>query len=217
MNADVSHKWLEWMRWIVVALLLACFAALAIGAHRRTALPGDVRFALWLQELDWPGLDSLTRATNWAMHGTPLTVGGFLIVMAFVSLDWRLESIVLSAAIVARLANSLAKEWIGSPRPTPDLIAISTDSDGFGFPSGHAVGALLVLGATSWAIGRRVQSVRIRSIIWIIAIAIIVMTGVGRIRVGAHWPSDVLGAWLWGTAALLALAGLAVQWERRNV
>jgi membrane-associated phospholipid phosphatase len=34
------------------------------------------------------------------------------------------------------------------------------------------------------------------------------IAGIARIRVGAHWPSDILGAWLWTTAALLILSGI---------
>ncbi len=34
-------------------------------------------------------------------------------------------------------------------------------------------------------------------------LALILLTGYGRILVGAHWPSDVLGGYLWGGLLLL--------------
>ena len=41
------------------------------------------------------------------------------------------------------------KAVIESPRPTSDLVDVIEEADNFGFPSGHASGALLVVGAIS--------------------------------------------------------------------
>jgi len=68
------------------------------------------------------------------------------------------------------------------------------------FPSGHAsrifaVAALLSL-AFKW-------SVRVGSF------AVAILTGMSRIYLGVHWPSDVLGGAVLGVALALALVGLA--------
>ena len=39
-------------------------------------------------------------------------------------------------------------------------------------------------------------------------LALILLTGYGRIHAGAHWPSDVLGGWLCGT--LLAIVTVRI-------
>jgi undecaprenyl-diphosphatase len=95
------------------------------------------------------------------------------------------------------------KSLIESPRPTSDVVEVTEEAENFGFPSGHASGALLVVGATAWIAARHVASPAWRIAIWTIAGAWIVLTGIGRVLVGAHWPSDVVGAWLWSVAAMV--------------
>ncbi len=58
----------------------------------------------------------------------------------------------------------------------------------YSFPSGHAYGSLLAFGFLAFI-----------SQSWLIAaglMALIVMVGVSRVYLGAHFPSDVLGGWL---------------------
>jgi membrane-associated phospholipid phosphatase len=45
------------------------------------------------------------------------------------------------------------------------------------------------------------------------AAALVVVVGISRVYAGEHWASDVLGAWLFGAALLLALTGM---WRRSN-
>ena len=46
---------------------------------------------------------------------------------------------------------------------------------------------------------------RIRRWVQRSSLALIVLTGLQRVRPGAHWPSDVLAAYLWGGIILFVL------------
>ncbi|MFE0319900.1 phosphatase PAP2 family protein, partial [Streptomyces albogriseolus] len=77
------------------------------------------------------------------------------------------------------------------------------------FPSGHAMTATVVLGLLLWLLHRH----GVGRVLWrtALVVAVISVAGVGLTRVwlGVHWPTDVLGGWLFG--ALTVVAAVAVH------
>ncbi len=79
----------------------------------------------------------------------------------------------------------------------------------FAFPSGHAGAALVAYGALALLardFGRYQQPALV------LAAAVTLATGFGRVYLGVHWPSDVLGGWLLAAAWL----SVARAWRRYN-
>ena len=194
--------------------MLLGFAALAYWARARTVLPGDLRFARWVQGLELPLLGLLTDATNWSMSGVPLTIIGLTIVAALFVTGRRLDAAMLSLLLILRLVNGILKRVIESPRPSDDLIEVAGQFNGFGYPSGHASGAMLIIGGSAWILARHERRRTVRIGIWTLAVIWIGMTGIARVRVGAHWPTDMLGAWLWSVPVLMVATRLVRQTER---
>jgi undecaprenyl-diphosphatase len=192
---------------------LGAFAALTSQASGDSVLRGDVRLTRWLQGRDWPGFDQLTDAANWSARSVPIVLAALVIVAGMVWKRWWAESAVLLLAVVVMHASYLLKEIIASPRPTPDLVDVTETGGGFGFPGGRAGNAVLFLGAITWIAGRRIDSRNLKSVMWLAAGFWIVLTGVARIRVGAHWPSDIVGAWFWTIPALMVIIVTANHWR----
>lgn len=211
-NRPPTQQLLEPKTYVLTAML-ALFVGLAFWAGTRHVLPGDLRFTNWVQGLDWPLLDPLTAATNRTMSGVPLTISAAMIAIVLYLLRFRLEAGVLAATLVIRLANGIVKLIVESPRPDSELVAVTDAAHGFGHPSGHASAALLVVGALAWIVTRHEERPRMRRLIWAFAIFWIVLTGIARIRVGVHWPSDVLSAWLWSLPALVLITRVAERFE----
>lgn len=195
---------------IVRVLLLA---VLVVGVSRLAAgdglVPGDVWLALRMQELSHPILTWLARGTNWIGQGAPQTIGVSLVIVAFLfAARYRAEALLVLAASLVRVLNAPIKVLINSPRPTLDLVGVTEEASGLGYPSGHAMGAVLLFGAliivTPAVVRRRWLVALVRSL----AVALILLTGFGRIVSGAHWPSDVLGGYLWGLLLLQPLGWL---------
>ncbi len=108
----------------------------------------------------------------------------------------------MALGIVLVFGDQLLKEILRSPRPSVDLgVRVDQAFPGYGFPSGHVYSDMLLYGllaaiAPAWLPGWLVLPARA------LAVAIILLAGPARVVVGAHWPSDTLGGYLWGSAAL---------------
>lgn len=108
----------------------------------------------------------------------------------------------LSVGLILRLALS---DLVGRGRPPQaDWIA---PAGGYAFPSGHTASAALAAGLVAWTVTRRVRSRSLRSGLWLAAVVYAGAVGWSRVWLGVHWPSDVLGSWLFATGWLTA-AGL---------
>lgn len=83
-----------------------------------------------------------------------------------------------------------------------------------GFPSGHAFGAVLFFGLVWWLAPMLARSRLACRAVRALALRLILATGYSRVLVGAHWPSDVIGGYLWGLLVLLPLLRAASLWTK---
>jgi len=99
-------------------------------------------------------------------------------------------------------------------RGRPDLEDWVGVAGGSAFPSGHTTSATLFAAACAWALAPRARSRAARIALVAATCGFALAVGVSRVWVGVHWPSDVLGGWLYAIAwTALAVAG--VGWLRR--
>ena len=96
------------------------------------------------------------------------------------------------------LVNPLVKTAFGAARP--DVIERLIDVHSFSFPSGHAAGSMALYGA--------IALIFRLPLLWIGCAAIVLATGLSRVWLGVHWPSDVVGGWIEGAAWLALCAGV---------
>jgi membrane-associated phospholipid phosphatase len=193
--------------------MLAAFVALAWAAHGDSVLRGDVRLTRWAKGRSWPLLDELTDAASCSMRSVPLIVAGLFLVGV---LAWRRmwpEAAIMTLALILMHLSYPLKEIVASPRPSADLVEETEGGGGYGFPGGRAGNAVLVIGACAWIAARHGESRWARTVIWGGAGLWIFVVGLARIMVGAHWPSDILGAWLWTIPVLIAIASAMDKWR----
>ncbi len=193
------------MAFVAWLLLLLCAVALALAAHRWSRLPGDVALAHALQGIEPRGGDPLLRLLNWIGTGTPALVLA-ISYGALVALRRRLWPLLFYAlAQAARPADALLKTVVDRPRPSSALIRVTEHASGTSFPSGHVFSAVLCYGALALLLGSLGLPYRPRIVLSALCLLVVLLMGPARVAVGAHWPSDVLGGWLWGAATLFAL------------
>jgi membrane-associated phospholipid phosphatase len=201
MPSNLPHQWHRPL--VFVASLIVLIATLSVVAAGDGTLAGDLRLARWLQDASFPGAGNLATAGN---HLGASAVGAPIALAAALALAWMRQFLTAAVVLLAnlcRLLNEPLKSVFDSPRPTGADVRVIEIAQHFGFPSGHAMGSLLLYGSLAIAGRRLLQPAWARrAVVWM-AGAVILLVGFGRIYVGAHWPSDVLGGYLWGIAFLL--------------
>jgi membrane-associated phospholipid phosphatase len=179
---------------------LALYAVLALFAYQHEYFGWDYRAARAIQS--WGERESawfaFMEAVSWFGNGwTPhaLTAATMLIFFARRRFSEG-AGIVLSAGGGA-VVNKLFKVMIARPRPSADLVDFAYVGTGESFPSGHVafyVGYFGFLFFAAFAVLPR-GSWRRRAALALAALPLI-LVGLSRVTLRAHWPSDVMGAYL---------------------
>ncbi|MBT2583426.1 phosphatase PAP2 family protein [Planococcus sp. ISL-109] len=113
------------------------------------------------------------------------------------------------------LLTILLKHLFSRERPG---INEAIDAVGYSFPSGHSMGSLIFYGFLMYLVIRTQQKPWLQ---WVSVFGLgllIVLIGISRIYLGAHFPSDVLAGYIAGTIWLvLSLIALEwIQWQQRS-
>ena len=167
--------------------------------------PWEVNLMEWLQShISGAGISVISR---FSMFGEELLL---ILILGFVywSYDKKLGRTMGLSAIMGMVWNTMVKNIVLRRRPYFDheaikiLRVVDPEADiydvaaqGYSFPSAHSTNAATMFGSLAVNLHRR----------WVTVIAIIiaVLTGLSRIVVGAHYPTDVLAGWLLGAIGVL--------------
>jgi undecaprenyl-diphosphatase len=186
----------------VLAVSAACFLALTAAIVLLGAAPADVGVREMLLGLATPAVVDAMRVVNGAGDWRGLLPGTLLLFVVFrrARQRWWLW---VGLMVMAPTLEWTFKQLVARPRPE----ALS-----LGFPSGHSTAAAAFFGAVMFLAG----ALPPRLCAWVRALAMlmIVLVGMARVILRAHWPSDVLAGIALGLA-LAAAAGLLASRERR--
>jgi undecaprenyl-diphosphatase len=194
------------------------------AARIRFWIASAVAAAVWLIALVTGGRDSAwdnalyhhlyvsggtTLARN-AIFFTQLGGGFFLIPLALIAAVYlvvrrkRRAALFLFMTIGGRFLIELQKVIVTRPRPgvSPHLVAADT----YSFPSGHAANSMITFLAIALLLPVRQRN---RAIAVGLAIALSLQAGVGRVMLGVHWPSDVIGGWAFAVLWVMTCMRLA--------
>ncbi|HIN38592.1 MAG TPA: phosphatase PAP2 family protein [Dehalococcoidia bacterium] len=123
----------------------------------------------------------------------------------------RLEALIYLAMLpVMGFTIVLPKAFVNRPRPEGALEGF-TDS----FPSGTATTSVLLLGFLIYLIGEFVAPRKLRIGLQLALGMAIVLLGLFRMLAGEHWPSDLVGGYMTGALALIAIIWAYRKLRRR--
>jgi len=144
----------------------------------------------------------------------PLVIGMFIYLLLKRKRDEA--CIVLCSGIIAVAISFYLKHIFQIPRPdTSEIIPIYESSDltsewrsstdSFGYPSGHAFSYTIILGSFYYLIREFVKTNKLRRILTVITLSVILLVGLSRVSLGAHYPSQVIGGYLLALGILIPL------------
>lgn len=187
-----------WRAEVVYTVGLAAFAVLAALARSNAYFTWDLRLAHNLQSLDIPGLLTFMRTISFVGDGWHPYALASATVIALFGFGHRSEAAGLAISSGGgALLNSLLKTFIARPRPAGELVTVFRELSSQSFPSGHVTFYVCYFGFlffAAYAILPRGSTAR-RMALVLLALPVI-LVGPSRVYLGAHWPSDTLGAYL---------------------
>lgn len=187
------------------------FFVLAVFAVYYDRFPLDETGADAIQDIDVPALGGFLDFVNFLGHRWVYVVLTLGFAAAFALARAGTEAILLVLTFAPPALNSLVKDWVERPRPSTDLVRVTNDASGFGFPSGHTVGTTALFGLLFFLIPIVVLWRPARWILQLGCLLMVVASGPARVYVGAHWPSDVVAGYVLAFVFLLP----AVAFYRR--
>jgi membrane-associated phospholipid phosphatase len=194
---------------------------------------GLASLVVWTR-LEAPGVLRLDSALHqWALdHRTPATIGLARDLSWFGQTNIALPLVVLAGIVAAAETRPFARARSGAllvavgslgvaiglginrftGRVRPPLADWAGAAGGFAFPSGHTTAATVAAGLVGWTVSRHLTTTRGRAAVWIVASAWAGGVGWSRVWLGVHWPTDVLGGWLFAGSFLLAARTVQLIW-----
>jgi undecaprenyl-diphosphatase len=127
----------------------------------------------------------------------------------------REATVFMLAAIIGRITVTVAKALVQLPRPSLIEPPPPFYFSGYGYPSGHALLSMVVLGGAALLAIRHGKTAAGRRIAVAVCVSLILAIGVSRVYLGAHWANDVVGGYLYGICILLVAELARKIWINR--
>jgi undecaprenyl-diphosphatase len=205
--------------WALAGLVLLGTAfLLGLAATGDGPVLGDVEVARAIQQPASVSLDTLASLMSLIGDGFPaMVVLALAAVALLIAIGRRDLAVFVGLAGALRATGPIMKDLANSPRPTAESVAILEQADGLGYPSGHALGAALLYGALAIAAAESLSNKTLARGVQVAALLMIVLIALSRVRLGVHWPSDVVGGLLIGMGLICLLRAVAITWSSGGV
>lgn len=181
-------------------IIVLVFTTLTYLAKEHNYFKTDLTITLFIQNYNPVWFDLLMRFVSFVGDVSSMTILISLLVIYGFKIGKRHAPLMLIVSVVGGLVLSyILKLVVARPRPDPNLIyQIGNFFWWDSFPSGHVLGAVSLYGFLLYIAYTQLKKNLFRKLIIGICILMMTLMGLSRIYLGAHWFSDVLGAYLLG-------------------
>ncbi|HEY2597760.1 MAG TPA: phosphatase PAP2 family protein [Candidatus Dormibacteraeota bacterium] len=195
----------RWRLLVIGLALMTVFAADTVAATVYAYLPFDVPVERFVQSINWGPLVQVFLALDWT-EGTRQQIVAIVGIVIIATVNWRAVPMVVLAALSGAV-YWLTAMMIHRPRPSEDLVQVIRHTGSSSYPSGHVAffSWFVIMLIICLAHGRVPQAVM--ALLWVIGAVFLLIVCIGRIYLGEHWPSDVIG----GLALGLGFTAIALS------
>ena len=190
-------------QFIMFFALVSLTVSLMILAIFFDTFPGDQWLMVRISSYNNPGINFTATFFNHIGSRTGFVLSVIPLIVGFWIFGKKHYSITFTAMIFVHILAFILKFMIDRPRPLSILHEISSESASF--PSSHAIHSVLFFGFIGYISWPWVRSSTLRLVMALVIFIAIILVGIARIHVGAHWPSDVLGGYAYGAVFLWIL------------
>lgn len=185
--------------------LMAVYLADTFAASIAAYLPFDVPVERFIQSINWGPLVQAFTALDW-IEGTRQQILALAGIAVIAAVRWRAIPMVVLAALSGAV-YTLTAMVIQRPRPSEELVHVIRHTGSTSYPSGHVAffSWFLIMLVVCLAVGRVPKA--IVAVLWAFATLVLLTVCIGRIYLGEHWPSDVIG----GLALGLGFTSIALS------
>ncbi len=200
------------IRWAAAIAALVAFAALLLCVVKDCTAGFDDPVREWFYSLRGPAITGVaivitTLANKYVIIGLCL----LLLILPQTRMTFGIPLSV--GALVTMLMNSLIKHLV--ERPRPEVVHLVTEH-GFSFPSGHSITSMFFYGLAIWLVWRYVDNQTAKWILTVLLAIPMFLVGPTRIYLGVHFPTDVLGAWCLGFAAIVLFIEIVCIYDKKT-
>jgi len=200
---------------VAAAVLLYAFAWIASEVLEKDTQSLDFAVLSYLQAFSSPLLTLIAVGLSAMGSQVVLAVGVALLVLFVYQRRWGAAVSLLVVTAGAQLLNDVLKDAFHRTRPTPVTGLI--DAQQFSFPSGHAMVAAAFYLYVAYLTWRLVRG-RWRGVLVAGLVLLVLLIGLARLYLEAHYLSDVIAGYLagvlWTEAVILGGRALTLRRQR---
>ncbi len=192
----------------IIITVFAAFTILTFFAKTNPYFPFDLVITRTIQGINFPYFDQLMKTITY-LGNQPIWYLSviFAVGLAFFLKEYMEGLLILISSFGSLFLSLVLKEFVSRPRPDPKLIIqigkyLKPDS----FPSGHVLFFMGFYGILLFLVFTKLKRGLLRTAVITILSLFLILIGMSRIYLGAHWFSDTLGSYLIGIVWLYLLA-----------
>jgi membrane-associated phospholipid phosphatase len=210
--------WRLWRAQVRYTVVLIAFAVLAFFARTNAYFAWDRAVAHWLQSRRTTALDVLMYAVSYIGYTWYPYALSAITALVFFATRRRSEAFGLFLSTAGSgLLNRAIKMLIARPRPAAPVVNVFREHGGQSFPSGHVTFYVCYFGFLFFVayalLPKRSLARRVALTLCVLMIALV---GLSRVYLGAHWPSDTIGAYFLGGLWLAFSLYMYRRWKERS-